>query len=213
MQEIILNVAFRDNKDKVESLRSSGLVPAVVYGKGQESKSIVVNSKDLEKAFEKAGESGVVVLKTPNENLNTLIHDYSLDPIKNTIIHADFLIIDMKKEVIVNLPIEFINESPAEKQGLGILTKVMHELEIKGLPKDLPHNITVDISNLFNLGDQIHAKDIKMPSNITLITNANDVVVAVTAIKEEKEEVVPVDLSSIEISEERGKKEVEKSES
>jgi len=207
MQEIILNAAFRDTKDNVEALRASGLVPAVVYGKKQETKSVVINAKDLTKALHLAGESSVVLLKTPSGDINTLIHDYTLDPVKNVLTHADFLAIDMNKVVEVALPIEFVGESPAEKQGLGVLTKALQEIEISALPKDLPHNIEVDISILAELGSQIHAKDLKMPAGVTMITDSEVVVAVISAIKEEVEEVAPVDLSTIEISEERGKKE------
>lgn len=208
MQEIVLNVAFRDEKDRAERLRDSGLIPAVVYGKEQPTKSIVLNLKDFEKALKIAGESSVVVLKTPSGDINTLIHDLSVDPVKNIPIHADFLAIDMNKEVEVSLPIDFIGESPAAKQGLGVLVKVMHEIKISALPKDLPHNIEVDLSPLDEIGKQIHLKEIKMPKGVKALALEDEVVVAVTAIKEEKEEV-SVDLSTIEISEERGKKETE----
>jgi large subunit ribosomal protein L25 len=206
MQEIILNAAFRDSKDNVDALRADGLVPAVVYGKKQEAKSIVINAKDLTKALHQAGESSVVTLKTPSGDINTLIHAYDLDPVKNVLTHADFLAIDMNKEVEVALVIEFTGEAPAEKQGLGVLTKALHEIEIKALPKDLPHNIEVDISSLTELGSQIHAKDLKMPKGVTMLTDADEVVAVISSIKEEVEETAPVDLSTIEISEERGKK-------
>lgn len=207
MQEIILNAAFRDSKDNVDALRADGLVPAVVYGKKQETKSIVINAKDLTKALHEAGESSVVTLKTPSGDINTLIHDYSLDPVKNILTHADFLAIDMNKVVEVALPIEFTGESPAEKQGLGVLIKALQEIEISALPKNLPHNIEVDISILALLGDQIHAKDLKLPTGVTMLTDGEEVVAVISSIKEEVEETAPVDLSTIEISEERGKKE------
>jgi large subunit ribosomal protein L25 len=212
MQEIILNAAFRDSKDNVEALRADGLVPAVVYGKKQETKSIVINGKDLTKALHQAGESSVVTLKTPSGDINTLIHDYTLDPVKNVLTHADFLAIDMNKEVEVALPVEFTGEAPAEKQGLGVLIKALQEIEISALPKDLPHGIEVDISILTELGSQIHAKDLKLPKGVTMITDGEEVVAVISAIKEEVEETAPIDLSTIEISEERGKKAEEEAE-
>jgi len=90
---------------------------------------------------------------------------------------------------------------------LGSLVKVLHEIDIEALPKDLPHNIEVDVSGITTLEDLIHVKDIKLPKGVTLVTDGEDVVALVAAAKEEVEEVV-VDLSAIEV-EKKGKKEDE----
>ena len=128
------------------------------------------------------------------------------DPIRGFPIHIDFLAIDMNKKVEVTVPIEFIGIAPAEKEGLGILVKTLHEIEVEALPKDLPHNISVDVSILVALDDQIHIKDITLPKGVTMITDENEVVALIAAIKEEVLETTPVDLSAIEV-EKKGKKE------
>ena len=122
--------------------------------------------------------------------------------------HADFLVVDMNKEVEVAVALEYVGESQAVKSGLGILTKVLHEVEVRALPGELPHAITIDISSLATLNDQIHVSDIKAPKGVTILTEGDEVVALVAAQKEEVAESAPVDLSAIEV-EQKGKKEEE----
>ena len=144
---------------------------------------------------------------TKVKKVDVLIHDVQVDPVKGFPVHVDFLAIDMNKPVEVTIPLEFIGLAKAEKDGLGTLVKVLHEVDIKALPKDLPHNIEVDVTSIATLEDVIHVKNIKLPNGVTLITEGEEVVALVAAAKEEKEEA-PVDLSAIEV-EKRGKKEEE----
>ena len=205
-----LTAVKRSKADKLKTIREGGMVPAVVYGASVENTSISVPSVDFEKILKVAGESSTITLeisgdKTPKK-LEVLIHEVQVDPVKGNPIHIDFLAIDVNKPVEVTIPIEFEGVAPAEKNGLGILVKVMHEVEIEALPKNLPHNVVVDISSLVALNDQIHAKDIKLAKEVTLKTNGDEVIALIAPIKEEVVEEAPVDLSSIEV-EKKGKKE------
>src|SRR3989344_2359025 len=97
----------------------------------------------------------------------------------------------------------------AVQSGIGNLVKVLHEIEVEALPKDLPHNLVADISSLETLDNNILVSDIKLPSGVVVVTNGGDVVASVVAQVEEKEEiVVPVDLTAIEV-EKKGKKDEE----
>jgi len=192
------------------------MVPAVVYGARVENTMISVSSTDFGKILKKAGESSTIVLEIKDDsekggvsqNIDVLIHDIQVDPVKGFPIHVDFLAIDMNKPVEVTIPVEFIGVAPAEKNSLGVLVKVIHEIDIEALPKDLPHNVTVDVSVLVALDDQIHIKDIVLPKGVKMITDENEVIALIAAIKEEVEESAPVDLASIEV-EKKGKKDEE----
>ena len=203
-----LTATKRSKTDKLATVRNNGMVPAVVYGARVENTSISVSSIDFIKAFKEAGESSTLMLDIEGKKIDVLIHDVQVDPVKGFPIHVDFLAIDMSKPVEVQVPLEFIGVAPAEKSGLGSLMKVLHEVHIEALPKDLPHAITVDISNLETLQDQIHVKDIILPKGVTMITHALEVVALVAPAKAEKEEEAPVDLSAIEV-EKKGKKDEE----
>ncbi len=200
----------RDNKMKPEFLRKQGLIPAVFYGPKAKTTSITILQKDFRKIWREAGESSIVMLETPIGKVSTLIHDVQFDPVKSDPIHADFYVIEEGKEVEVHVPIEFIGIAPAVKELGAMLIKVLHELNIKAMPKDLPHNLTVDVSSLVALDSQILVKDINLPKGVTLITHADEVVVSVAAARkaEEEEVVAPIDLSAIEV-EKKGKKEEE----
>lgn len=211
----ILTATKRSKTDKLGTIRSNGMVPAVVYGARVENTPISVPSFNFEKIFKIVGESSTLVLEIAGTDakdkpmkIDVLVHDVQVDPVKGQPIHIDFLAIDMNKSVEVAIPIEFVGIAPAEKEGLGVLVKVLHELEIEALPKDLPHNVTVDVSVLAALDSQIHAKDIILPRGVTMVTSEDEVVALITAIKEEVVEEVAVDLSAIEV-EKKGKKEEE----
>lgn len=212
-----LTAIKRSKTDKLDAIRNNGMVPAVVYGVRVENTMVSVSSVDFQKVLKVAGESSTILLEITDANkkeeskVDVLIHDVQKDPIRGFPIHIDFLAIDMNKPVEVNIPIEFTGIAGAEKDGLGILVKALHEITIEALPKDLPHNILVDVSTLAVLDDQIHVKDIKLPNGVKMITEMDEVVALIAPIKEEEIESTPVDLSSIEV-EKKGKKEEETTE-
>lgn len=198
----------RDVKANLDTLRKGGNVPAVFYGMGNDSIPISVSSIEFKKIWHKAGESSAVEVVVDGKKVDALIHEVQAHPINGEPIHVDFLVIDMNKKIKVGVPLEFEGVSPAVKSGIGNLVKVLHEIEVEALPKDLPHNLIVDISSLIDTNSQIIVSDIKLPVGVTLVTNGEDIVASIVEQKEEKEEVVPVDLSAIEV-EKKGKKEEE----
>lgn len=204
---LTLKAERRDTKVKPEEIRKTGRIPAVFYGKKEASTPISIPKIDFLKVWEKAGESSVVTLETPDGDKESLIQDVDLDPITGQARHADFYVFEKGHKVEVALPIEFVGVSSAVKDLGGILVKVLHELKIEAMPKDLPHNINLDISPLVSFGDQILAKDIILPTGVELKENLEEVVATVTAPREEKEEeAAPIDLSQIEV-EKKGKEE------
>jgi len=206
---ITLNVKTRDKKEKMLKLRKSGKMPAVFYGKKDKSTPITVALGDFLKVWKQAGESAVITLKGDIGEKDALVYDVDLDPLTDVPRHADFYVFEEGHVLEVNIPINFIGVSPAVKDLGGTLVKVLHELSISAMPKDLPKEIEVDISILVDFKSQILAKDIKLPHGVKLIEKPDEAVVLVEEIKEIVEEVaVPVDLSAIEV-EKKGKKEVE----
>ena len=206
----IIKAKNRDANVKLDTLRKSGEIPAVFYGAGKDTTSISIGTIEFKKLWRDAGESSTVKIGIPEgKNIDVLIHEVQVDPVTDEPIHVDFLAIDMKKKIKVEVPLVFEGISNAVKSGIGNLVKVLHELEIEALPDDLPHNLVVDVSKLETLDDQIFVSDIKLPAGVIVINHPTDVVASIIEQVEEKEEVVvPVDLSAIEV-EKKGKKEEE----
>ena len=198
----------RSKTTKLVDIRKEGNIPAVVYGARVENTSISVPSIAFEKVWKDAGESSTIVLELEKQKIDVLIHEVQVDPVKSFPIHIDFLAIDMNKTIEVTIPLMFAGVAPAEKNGLGVLVKVLHEVEIEALPKNIPHNLEVDLSTIITLENKIHVKDIKLPTGVKVLTEGEEVVALVAQVQEEKEETAPVDLSAIEV-EKKGKKEEE----
>ena len=182
-------------------------IPAVFYGAKSPSTPITISVIDFKKVWRDAGETSTVKLSVDGKDTDVLISLFQLDPIKNTPTHVDFLVVDMNKKISVSVPVEFVGVAPAVKNGLGVLVKVLHEVEVEALPKDLPQKLEADISSLVDLDSGLSVSDIKLPSGVSLVTKGEEILASVAPHKEEKE-AEPVDLSKIEV-EKKGKKEEE----
>lgn len=199
-----LEAKTRDTKENLSHLRKGGLIPAVFYGKKEKSTPVTVAEKDLKKIWKEAGESTVITIAGDFGEHDALIHEVDLDPLTGNIRHADFYVIEKGKKLTVHVPVEFDGVAPAVKDLGGILVKVLHEVEIEAMPKDLPHALHADVSVIVDFGTHVTAGQIVLPAGVTLITDPEEIVAMVAAPKEEKEEEAPVDLSTIEV-EKKGK--------
>lgn len=203
-----LHAKKRSKAEDLGTMRINGMLPGVVYGASVENTSLLVTLADFTKTFKITGESTPIVLDMDGKKIDVLVHDIQIDPVTQTPVHVDFLAIDTKKAVQVAIPLEFTGIAPAVKNGIGVLVKVLHEIEVSALPNDLPHTIVVDLSGLENLDSQIQVENLIVPKGVTVITKEHEIVVAISQMKEEVEETVPVDLTKIEV-EKKGKKEEE----
>lgn len=206
----MLKLQIEKRTGDAADVRKAGNIPAVFYGPKEASTPISVVEGEFMKAWREAGESTIVTLTGLGEDHDSLIHDVELDPVTDKVRHIDFYIVEKGKKVQVSVPLEFVGEAAAVKTLGGILIKVLHELEIEALPKDLPHAIEVDITPLADFEAQIKVSDLKFPAGITAITDAEEVVALVQEAKEEVEEApTAIDMDSIGVSVEKGKKEEE----
>ncbi len=204
-----LTVEKRDSKKSSATLRNKGVLPAVIYGREEESTPIAIDRKTFEKVYKQAGENTVVTIKGLGEDKDALIHEVTVDAVTGTALHADFYAIAKGQTVTVAIPIEFDGESAAVKELGGILVKVMHELEIEVPPKDLPHALHADLSLLKTLEDKITVANLKLPASAKITADLEEVVAMIDVAKDEPVEETPMDISQIEMSVEKGKKEEE----
>lgn len=210
MRRMLTLAVRKRSTGKAQALRAKGVLPAVIYGRSETSTPIEVNLKDFDKLFKAAGESTVIELSGLGEPKQALIHDIDMDPVTGALRHADFYVIEKGQKVTVSVPLSFVGVSAAVKDLGGILVKVMHELEIEVDPSELPHEIEVDISALATLDSQVKIADLTLPKSAVLQLDGDELVAMIDTAKDEPEEpAAPVDLSAIETSVERGKKEEE----
>jgi large subunit ribosomal protein L25 len=163
---------------KVKKLRRDGILPANVYGKGIKSQSLQLPLKDFLKVFEEAGETGVVDLTYGKDTVPVLIHNLHTD-YRNTPLHADFFQVNLKEKVTAMIHVELIGEAKAETEKTGLIEKITNEVEVEALPTNLPDKLEANIENLENVDDQILASDLKMPADVALMTDPNQVIVKV----------------------------------
>ncbi|MFH1218359.1 MAG: 50S ribosomal protein L25 [Candidatus Peregrinibacteria bacterium] len=191
---IVLDVKPRDKKLKTSEIRAQGDIPVEYYGNGVGNKSLQVDYQDFRRAYKKAGNSMIIVLKVNGkEELNTLVHDVDYNPVTDLIEHIDVINVRMDQEVTAKVPVEFTGIAPAVKELAGIFTNPIGEIEIKCLPKYLIRQIVVDISSLVDFNCYIRVKDIKVPENIVITMGPEEVVATVVAPREEKEEEIVVE--------------------
>lgn len=206
---LTLEFTKRTNTEKTENIRNNGGIPAVFYGPKESSTPVSLKAVDFKKVWKQAGESSIIILKDGSEEHEALIHDIDLHPVTGVPRHVDFYVIEKGKKLQLNVPLEFTGVSEAVKSLGGILVKVLHEVEIEALPKDLPHDIKVDISSLVALDSQILAKDLNIPTGVDLITGTEEVVAAISVAVEEPEEAPTATIADIEVVGEKGKKDEE----
>lgn len=185
-------------------------MPAVAYGPKEAPASLFLDARQFSKVFAEAGETGVVSLSIGKDDKEVLIHEVALDPVSHLPIHADFYVLEKGKTVEVKVPLSFAGIAPAVKNLGGTLVKVLHEVEVRAMPKDLPRELAVSLELLTDLNSHVLIKDIVVPKGVEILAPEDEIVVSVSGPRQEEalEEVAPVDLSKIEV-EKKGKKEEE----
>lgn len=193
---------------KLKNSKKEGKIPAVVYGKGKESKPLFVNLNEFKKIWKNIEESTIVKLKG-GSNDDVLVYDTEKDPVRGEFIHVDFYALDVDKPITAEVKIVYEGVSPAVKEKGGVLVKVLHTLEIEALPKDFPHEIKIDVSKLVNIGDRITIKDLSFGETIKVNSKGDQIIVLAKPHTEEKLDETPRTVEDVEISEKKGKKEEE----
>jgi large subunit ribosomal protein L25 len=178
---------------KVKNLRKQGLIPATVYGKGFEPKSIQFLGTELEKIYNEVGESGLVNLIVGEENLPILFRNPQYHAIEGNLLHVDCYKVNLREKISAMVPIVLIGESQAVKNG-NILVPVTDEIEIEALPADLPESIEVDLAILENLDSVITVADLNFDkSKLEILTDAEQLIVKVEEPRVEEEVAAPAE--------------------
>lgn len=204
MENITLEASVRTiTKKKVSALRKKSTIPAIIYGHGTANTLLTVASVPFQKAFEKAGESTLIDLVIDGKpSVKVLVHDFQRDPIKGQFTHADFYQVNMKEKLETSIQLNFVGEPRAVKELGGTFEPSMHEIEVRCLPSDLVHEITVDVTNLATFDDAIKVKDLPIPAGLEVLDDPEQTVAVVVAPMSEEElkaldEAVVEDVSQV----------------
>ena len=139
-------------------------------------------------------------MKEGTNEHEVLIHEIDVHPLSGDIRHADFYVIEKGKKVKVSVTLIYDGISPAVKDKGAILVKVRREVEVEAAPRDLPHEIKVDISKLVEFTDVVKAKDLAIPAGVELKIGGEEVIASISEAKEEVEEApAAIDMSAIEV--------------
>ena len=181
------------NKNAARRIRVSGLIPAVIYGAGQESQAITVDPKSITKIlYSESGHNSIFDLNIEGgAGVKAMIVDWQYEPIKGALLHIDLKRIAMNKTMKVSVPVLLSGIPVGVKMGGGVLDHVMREIQVECLPNDIPSHIDVDVSGLEMYG-AIHVSDLPHTGSVKFLEAEDMLVAHVTSIKEEAvAEVVP----------------------
>ena len=173
------------DKNAARRLRTTGLVPAVLYGAGKQPRSIAVDPKQINRILtSESGHNTIFDVVLDGEQTKAMVVDWQNDPIKDKLLHVDLKRIAMDKKMRLEVPIALKGEAPGVKTEGGILDIVLREIEIECLPADIPAHIDIDVSNL-KYGEAIRVSDLPKSDKIKYLSDPEMTVVHVTAVKEE----------------------------
>lgn len=182
-----LNLTKRDPKDSLTFLRSEGKAPGVCYGSGSENTPVSFDEGELRKVYKEVGTSGVIELTGDLKGQQCFIQDMQVHVVSGDVLHVDFKIVAKGETTEVTVPVETEGTAAAVEKKEGILNVVLNELQIEAVPSRVPSEIVIDVSNL-NVGDSIHVSDIKLEDGVTILEEADAVVVSISGLSDEAED-------------------------
>ena len=192
MEKVVLKATKRTVTGKqVRALRRAGKLPAVLYGHRIDSTPISLDTHETSLLLSRLTSSSLVTIRLDGKEYPTLVREKQCHPIKRHLMHLDFQALSLTEKTHAKVAIELHGIAPAVKDFDAIIVHSATELEVECLPQDLPERITVDISTLAEPGDSIHVRDIKLPGQVEILTNPDDVIVSATAAKVEVIEEIP----------------------
>jgi large subunit ribosomal protein L25 len=213
--EITLQAAIRKQTgtSAVKRLRKAGRVVGVLYGKKTSPLPLELPAPAITKLLRDTGDEHLLInLNIEGSDKPTrlaLVQDVQHDPLSGNVLHVDFHEVAADEKIRISVHIVTQGEPVGVKTGGGILETVLREVTVECLPADLPHNITLDVSQL-NIGQAIHIGDIKPPQGVTILGNPNAVVVTVAApTVATAEETTPQAQTEPEVASGKGKKPAE----
>jgi len=183
MSDILeIHAERRDVNKNPRLIRKDGKIPAIVYGEKKDPLLIALDNKLIKKQIEISGFfSKQLSINVDGEKHRVLPKDLQLHPVKETILHLDFLRIGENTKVTVSVPVQFINENDCLglKQG-GVINIVRHEVEVKAPVNKIPEMLEIDLKGI-EIGDSIHISSVKLDEDVKPLISDRDFTIATLA--------------------------------
>jgi large subunit ribosomal protein L25 len=161
---------------KVRRLRAQGVLPATVYGHAVTPVSIQIDAHDFQQVLKSSGRTQLIDLSIGSEKARPVfVKQIAVDAKRNAIQHVEFFQANLLEKTHATVPIHFVGESQAVKDG-GILLTLVDHVEVESLPDDIPAGFDVDISALEELNSALHMSDITPPEGVALLSAPDDVI-------------------------------------
>ncbi len=207
-QDISLALEKREVIRKgLNQLRADGFTPAVIHDHGKESVHVMAKAGEALKVFNVAGKHHPVNLTIGSQKYMALIKDIDYEPRKHTVRHIVFNAIKADEKQQTEVPVHLTGEIPAEKAGLMVIRQ-LDVVEIEALPKDLIDELTVDASQLAEIGDKVTVADIKLPAGVEMLTELEHPIAVIEETKaqmsEEAEEEAAAENEASEVPSDNG---------
>ncbi len=189
MAETILQISPREVKGKAtKRLRKAGIIPANIFGHKEESQTVQVNATAFEALRRARGATGLISLRMPGSDRaqTVLVRRVQRDPRSGKILHIDFSRVSLTERITMKLPLRLVGEAPAVKEENGVLLHLLDALEVECTASDIVEYLEVDVSPLTEIDAMLHAEDVQLPANFTLITDPKEGIAKVAATRAEK---------------------------
>ena len=175
-------------------LRRDGIVPGVVYGKGEGSTNVQVEAKTFEVLYRAAGKTSVVKFRLPGASRATsgFIKSVQRHPLSGKALHVDYYLVNLNVEMEVDIPLVFTGIAPAVEETGGTLLHNVSSVRVKALPTDIPHEIEVNVATLVSLDVAIHVKDLSLNRDLVHVMTDGETLVASVVPPRVEEEPEPV---------------------
>jgi large subunit ribosomal protein L25 len=178
--EIQVDARDKQRKRDAKRLLRSGKIPAVLYGPKTEAVALALDQREFTSRVAGLEGSHLVRLKSAAPSLAekvALVKEMQYHPISGGVIHADLYEVDLTAKITVRVPLHFIGKAAGVVRG-GILQPIVREIEVECLPLDSPEFFNVDVSAL-DIGDSVHIEELTMPAGVTVVSEADQALVAV----------------------------------
>lgn len=175
MNEVALQAETRGDTGKgvARKLRAAGRIPATLYGRDREPLSLTLNAREAYKVLH--GHANVLVgLDVAGEKHLALPRAVQPHPIRNEILHVDFMEVSRTQRVTVDVAIHFEGEAPGVKEG-GVVEHIHNSLSIECKAVEVPEYLVADISGL-GVDGVLHVSDLKIPADVVVHLDASELI-------------------------------------